>query len=131
MRFLVSVAVLMFVAIGSISCACAGTVPGKAAPDIVSARVSLGFEAEGNRVTRELGVGDEATIRTLLTHLPGVGTGRTSRMAGGWINLVEIILVRADGSEIRVGSDFENWSEGDGDWDVDAGFEPFIRGLFR
>ncbi len=97
---------------------------------VVAARVSLYRDAAGKRVEREVTINDEARIRTLVGFLPGVGSGRTSNSAAAWEADVVIMLTRADGSQIRVSSNFESWSEGKGDWDVEAGFEQFVRGLF-
>ncbi len=115
---------------GMTSCSAIGAERGHAARDIVSARLSLTIEVNASPATREVTVVDEATIRTLVAHLPGVGTRRTPPGTSGWISFVQIILVRADGTEIRVQSDFKNWTDGHGDCEVDEGFEPFIRGLF-
>jgi hypothetical protein len=60
-----------------------------------------------------------------------MGEGRKSHRAGGWMLSVEINFVDRRGKTVRIWTNYEWWSEGEGDWPVAPGFESFITSMLE
>lgn len=90
-------------------------------------------------------IADQEEIRRLLSFFPGPGHGRKGpEPSAPWINAVLIQFTRADGTVLKVTSNFAFfnkgpyqkmyfWSEGQGDWmSYDTkGLQNYIRILFQ
>jgi hypothetical protein len=67
----------------------------------------------------------------LVSYLPGVGSGKSSPVNGGWIAAVRIELRRARGETVNVSIDpkYRYWNEGRGDWELNKEFQAFVTSL--
>lgn len=79
------------------------------------------FLPPNRRVT--VALADAKEIETLARFFPGLGKGRKSPRAAGWVAAIVIVFHSSDGKMIRVtvspeGEDPTVWSEGRGDWPV-------------
>ena len=72
-------------------------------------------------------------LNKLIEYLPHVGTGKRNDFSGSWIAGLEIKLIRADGTGtvVRTDTGLRWWTEGNGDWELEEGFEPFMLELLK
>jgi hypothetical protein len=97
----------------------------------VRAEVCYYFTPSGRRIPdRKQPITDPATVQRLVSFFPGVGEGRESDTAGGWEASVRIRLLADDGKTVTISSDFDDWSEGKGDWKVHGDLGALIADLF-
>ena len=95
--------------------------------------VAIRIDDKGNLIhgQMEVPIDDDPTLARLLSFFPGVGTGKSSRTAGGWIPGVLVDLHRPDGSQLRILIDpsMRYWTEQRGDWALDPRFHEFVASL--
>ena len=98
--------------------------------DFVKADISMSRIPEDNKVVRRATVSGEE-LDQLVAFFPGVGTGRRTSWAGGWVPSAEVILYRGDGSTARVtiSPEFDFWSEEHGSWPLSPEFSPYLMKL--
>jgi len=96
--------------------------------EYTSAEVKVIYGRLANRTKR---IEDQAEIRRLLSFFPGVGRGQHSPVAEPWDGAVKVHFTKADGSVVRVWSDYESWNEGNGDWPAKPGFADYVRELLE
>jgi hypothetical protein len=100
-----------------------------------SIRQDEGEDAFGNQMIRTMTTKDAITIRHLASFFPGMADGRSSIRSGGWIANVVIMFTRADGSSIRVGTNYEAWGAqgagGTGEFPVAPGFKAYVDQLIE
>jgi hypothetical protein len=97
----------------------------------VKARIVQYFDADGQFMNgRMLAIDDAATIEQLTAFLPDVGKGKKSDTAAGWESSAVIRFDRKDKSTLRVATDFDDWSEGHGDWPVRGDLAGFVERKF-
>ncbi|MDA0835974.1 MAG: hypothetical protein O2955_17105 [Planctomycetota bacterium] len=75
-------------------------------------------------------LGDEKSLRELISYLPGVGQKRFAMMSGGWISSVVVELHAPDGEivEVDISDDLADFSDryGLGDGRVRRGLDRFL-----
>jgi len=76
-------------------------------------------------------VTDPQTVLKLLSFFPRMGQGRSSNIVAGCASRVSIVFVDEAGKEVKVASNYDVWSEGDGDWPMDPGFSSYISDLLK
>ncbi|MEX1229644.1 MAG: hypothetical protein WEB58_05370 [Planctomycetaceae bacterium] len=78
-------------------------------------------------------IDDPLEVSRLASYFPQAGKGMTSPHAGAWIAFAKLQFLQSGGewSSIAVSSDLSEWSEGDGDWELDPEFGPYFRELLR
>ncbi|MGB7158041.1 MAG: hypothetical protein WBD40_08235 [Tepidisphaeraceae bacterium] len=72
---------------------------------------------------------EDASFLRLLKYFPHLGEGKESSAAWSWIASEELVFRRRDGGEVVVYFDTDRrfWSEGHGDWELDPGFDAFLK----
>jgi len=85
----------------------------------------------GRSVNRVVSVAKVEQLKRLQSFFPGLSEGRESPEANPWDNSLTIRFRKADGGIVTVSSDFDFWTEGDGDWAVanPKQFRVFIQEL--
>lgn len=99
--------------------------------EFTTAEVTVVWDDQDRRVNLTKRIEDQAAIRQLVSFFPGVGRGQRSPVAEPWEGAVKVHFTKADGSVVRVWSDYESWNEGHGDWPVKPGFTDYIRKLLE
>lgn len=97
--------------------------------EFVNAKVTIYYDDQGRWVDGDEIVVEGAEFQHLLAFFPEVGMGKKGVAPSGWEAKVVIVLIRSDGTEQRVSSNFELWSEGNGDWPSAKEFRAYIEGL--
>ena len=97
-----------------------------------SVRVTQHYGEAGNPnpVERARNIEDVSVVKKLTSFFPNVGQGRRSHVVAGWEASVVMVFTRPDGTVLRVTSDFESWSERNGDWPVKGDLAKYVDELF-
>jgi len=74
---------------------------------------------------------DKNEVDKLASFFPHVGQGRKSSIAAAWLASVSIQFTSSDGKTAHVNSNYEFWSEGDGDWPADPEFAKYMETLLE
>jgi RNA polymerase sigma factor (sigma-70 family) len=103
-----------------------------ASPGFTRAEIALNPDDPGKPPKKFKAIIDRVVVAKLAGFFPGVGTGRESPIAGGWIPVASIKFVRQDGKApvtVNIAPGFDLWSEGPGDWKTKPGLQAFIEQL--
>ncbi len=86
----------------------------------------------GKVLNKTIKVEKAEAIEKLVKFFPTVGEKRKSDIAAAWKANVIVTLTDKNGKEHVVSSNFDDWSEGSGDWPIiGKGFEEHIVELFK
>jgi hypothetical protein len=97
-----------------------------------SAKVEYLKTTSGKVVNKTVNLEKTEAVETLVKFFPTAGQQRKSDIAAAWKAKVITTLTDKSGQEHKVSSNFEDWSEGYGDWPiVGKGFEEHIAELFK
>jgi hypothetical protein len=100
----------------------------------VKAQITRYFDANDNKVKRStVTLEDPVQIQKLISFFPGAATGRQSPTTSAWTTKAEVRLIRADGSSLKIKSDYRVWSEANpasGDFPIRGQFRHFVNSLF-
>jgi hypothetical protein len=88
----------------------------------VSADVIRLMDQNRQPVRSTIHLADPRQVAEVASFFPNVGTGARSDKTGGWIALALVRLNRADGSVVEIKTNYESWTEGNGDWQVNGDF---------
>ena len=114
----------------SLSCASPCLEGSPPAGRFVNATVTRTLDSKGNRAEGRVKVTDPTEVAELASFYPCVGTGRSSLVAAGYKSRVTTVFERPDGKTVTAYSDYEDWSEGKGDFRVKRGFGEYVDRLF-
>jgi hypothetical protein len=94
--------------------------------------VRRSYDSSGRAAEGKLTVTDPVLINRLLSFFPGVDRPATSNHVAHYVSWATLDFFRADGSYVRVGTNYELWRNGlgAGDREVTPGFGAFLDQLF-
>ena len=96
-----------------------------------SATVTRTMDSNGRATNDKITISDPQQLNRVMSYFPEAGQNRRGPLAGGWMPAITIHAHPKNGRAVVIRSNYEFWSEGTGDWPVDAGFRDYIDRLFR
>lgn len=93
----------------------------------VRAEVTISTCVQGSVSSESFVVHNRDEVCRLAAYFPGLGNGANSSQAASWVPSVRIGFIKTNGEANSVATNYEFWSEGHGDWPVNAGLEAYLR----
>lgn len=98
---------------------------------IIRADIYVTEAPNGKLVKVHKTITDQDELQRLANFFPHAGEGRKSAIAGGWGAWAGVKFTCSDGKVITIWTDYNSWTEGQGDWPAAPGFSKYIESMLK
>lgn len=99
--------------------------------EYTQAVVDVTLSPKGTLVNVQKTITDPQEIRELLNFFPHPGEGRESSRTGTWASCASVRFTSCDGKVVTAQTNYNWWTEGKGDWEMDKRFSQYITLLLE